>query len=208
MSTTKSKLEQVLEYLVNNESEKAQELLHDVIVEKARKIHEELIENQTDEIEEDLTTENTEEAVDEAEKSDDEAVEEVLTPTPPPAKEEPKPVQKEIEVPPISVSEPQEEAKEEKKDTPRLKVLGKIDLGTVLFKSNVFRRRSIKTSDEKTYDEESLSEDFKYVGFLSSLPQEATAKDVHDADWWFFDHLRKMEETNIVYIHENLFYHH
>ena len=43
MSTTRSKLEQVLEYLVNNESDKAQELLHDVIVEKARKIHEELI---------------------------------------------------------------------------------------------------------------------------------------------------------------------
>ena len=43
MSTTRSKLEQVLEYLVNNESEKASELLHDVIVEKARKIHEELI---------------------------------------------------------------------------------------------------------------------------------------------------------------------
>ena len=63
---------------------------------------------------------------------EEKVVEEVLTPTPPPAKEEPKPVQKEIEVPPISVSEPQKEAKEEKKDTPRLKVLGKIDLGSRL----------------------------------------------------------------------------
>lgn len=40
----KSKLEQVLEYLINKEEGKARELLHLVIVEKARNIHESLLE--------------------------------------------------------------------------------------------------------------------------------------------------------------------
>jgi hypothetical protein len=43
MSEMSSKLEQVLEYLVNGEQDKAETLLHDVIVEKARGIHEELV---------------------------------------------------------------------------------------------------------------------------------------------------------------------
>ena len=47
MSEMSSKLEQVLEYLVNGEQDKASALLHDVIVEKARDIHEELINTQT-----------------------------------------------------------------------------------------------------------------------------------------------------------------
>ncbi len=37
------KLEQVLEYLISNQQDKAKELLHQVFIEKARKIHEELI---------------------------------------------------------------------------------------------------------------------------------------------------------------------
>ena len=47
MSDMSSKLEQVLEYLVNGEQDKASALLHDAIVEKAREIHEELINTQT-----------------------------------------------------------------------------------------------------------------------------------------------------------------
>lgn len=72
MSEMSSKMEQVLEYLVNGESDKAEALLHDVIVEKARSIHEELV-NTTEE----AVTE-TEEAVDEtkAEATEEEAVEE------------------------------------------------------------------------------------------------------------------------------------
>ena len=57
-------------------------------------------------------------------------VEEVPIPTPPPAKEEPQPVQKVVETP--LASEPKEEVKEETKEAPRLKVLGKIDLGSRL----------------------------------------------------------------------------
>ena len=45
------KLEQVLEFLVNGEEDKAKELLHQVFIEKARAIHEELIND--DEMEED-----------------------------------------------------------------------------------------------------------------------------------------------------------
>ena len=49
------KLEQVLECLINEESDRASELLHDVIVEKARGIYQELV-NEADEIEEELET--------------------------------------------------------------------------------------------------------------------------------------------------------
>ena len=61
MSEMSSKMEQVLEYLVNGESDKAEALLHDVIVEKARSIHEELV-NTTEEA---VTETETEEAVEE-----------------------------------------------------------------------------------------------------------------------------------------------
>jgi hypothetical protein len=39
----KSKLEQVLEYLVNGNEDRAKQLLHQVFIEKARAIHEDLI---------------------------------------------------------------------------------------------------------------------------------------------------------------------
>ena len=41
---TTQKLEQVLEYLVNEENDKATDLLHEVFVEKAKTIHSELVE--------------------------------------------------------------------------------------------------------------------------------------------------------------------
>ena len=74
MSEMSSKMEQVLEYLVNGESDKAEALLHDVILEKARSIHEELV-NTTEEA---VTETETEEAVEEtkAEATEEEAVEE------------------------------------------------------------------------------------------------------------------------------------
>lgn len=65
MSQMSSKLEQVLEFLVNGENDKAQELLHDTIVEKAREIHEEIVNTQeaTDtETETKKSTEETTEA--------------------------------------------------------------------------------------------------------------------------------------------------
>lgn len=49
----KSKLEQVLEHLVNGNEDRAKELLHQVFIEKARAIHEELI-NDDDELEDDV----------------------------------------------------------------------------------------------------------------------------------------------------------
>ena len=64
MTQFRSKLEQVLEYLVNNESEKAQEMLHDVIVEKARGIHEEIVGAQDAAIEKELVDETSDESVD------------------------------------------------------------------------------------------------------------------------------------------------
>lgn len=45
------KLEKVLEYLINNQEDKAKELLHQVFIEKARAIHEELINMEDEEME-------------------------------------------------------------------------------------------------------------------------------------------------------------
>jgi hypothetical protein len=47
------KLEQILDFLVNEDVEKAEELLHDLVVEKARNIYEELV-NEEDEDEDDM----------------------------------------------------------------------------------------------------------------------------------------------------------
>ena len=80
MSQMSSKLEQVLEFLVNGEQDKAQELLHDTIVEKAREIHEEIVNSQENDTvtEEESSEETTEEAVEEAADSEEEAVEETV----------------------------------------------------------------------------------------------------------------------------------
>ena len=68
---SKQKLEQVLEYLINEEEEKARDLLHSVFVEKARSIHESLIEDEDEDIEEALEDKETDdEEVDESAKSD------------------------------------------------------------------------------------------------------------------------------------------
>ena len=49
--TTREKLEKVLEFIINEENEKASDLLHDVFVEKARGIYEEIA-TEDEEIEE------------------------------------------------------------------------------------------------------------------------------------------------------------
>ena len=79
MSQMSSKLEQVLEFLVNGENDKAQDLLHDAIVEKAREIHEEIVNTQeaTDTVEETETNESTEETTEAKSDDDAEKVEEV-----------------------------------------------------------------------------------------------------------------------------------
>ena len=53
---TTQKLEQVLEYLVNEENDKATDLLHEVFVEKAKTIYSDLVESDAD-IEDDITEE-------------------------------------------------------------------------------------------------------------------------------------------------------
>jgi len=52
--STRDKLEQVLEMLVNEENDKASDLLHDVFVEKAKNIYAELVEAD-ESVEEDVT---------------------------------------------------------------------------------------------------------------------------------------------------------
>jgi hypothetical protein len=70
------KLEQVLECLINEESDRASELLHDVIVEKARGLYQELVNEEDDmELEEEVVEE--EEAVEEGEDCDSDDEEEL-----------------------------------------------------------------------------------------------------------------------------------
>ena len=64
-----TKFEEMLERLINEDREGAEELFHDIVVEKSRSIYESLLEDD-DDIEEE-TDEETDEEVDEAEDSDD-----------------------------------------------------------------------------------------------------------------------------------------
>ena len=61
--TTRDKLEKVLEYIINEESEKASDLLHDVFVEKARTVYEDLMGQDEDleEYEEEINSDELEE---------------------------------------------------------------------------------------------------------------------------------------------------
>jgi len=72
--STREKLEKVLEFIINEENEKASDLLHDVFVEKARGIYEEIA-TEDEELEE-ATDEDVEE-VDEAKNDDDNDKEQV-----------------------------------------------------------------------------------------------------------------------------------
>ena len=67
------KFQQMLEYLVNEDSEKAEEIFHEIVVEKSRQIYEELL---AEELAEDSDEEVEEGDDEEVEESDDEEVEE------------------------------------------------------------------------------------------------------------------------------------
>lgn len=70
-----TKFEQLLDLIVNEESEKAQELFHAIVVEKSREIYENLIaEEASEDMEE--AEEDQEESVEEAEEDQEESVEE------------------------------------------------------------------------------------------------------------------------------------
>jgi len=69
--TTRDKLEKVLEYIINEETDKASDLLHDVFVEKARGIYENLVAE--DEVTEDEILDEKKEEVDEDSEQVDEA---------------------------------------------------------------------------------------------------------------------------------------
>ena len=79
--TDRSKFEQMLEHLVNEESDKAKELFHQLVVEKSREIYENILsEDFTTEAEEDdeldESAEEDEEAVEEAKDEDEEDLDE------------------------------------------------------------------------------------------------------------------------------------
>jgi hypothetical protein len=69
-----SKFEQLIEYVINDEEAKAQELFHDIVVEKSREIYENLMneeeEEELDESEEEELDESEEEELDESEEED------------------------------------------------------------------------------------------------------------------------------------------
>ena len=66
-----TKFEQLLDYLVNEEMDKANELFHEIVVEKSRDIYENLISEEAEE-EMDETSEEEDESVDEAAEDDEE----------------------------------------------------------------------------------------------------------------------------------------
>lgn len=72
--TDRSKFEQMLEHLVNEDQEAAKEIFHQIVVEKSREIYETILAEEFDEVEEEKDEEE-EEPVDEA-KDEDEEVEE------------------------------------------------------------------------------------------------------------------------------------
>ena len=65
-----NKFEEMLERLVNEDKEGAEELFHEIVVEKSREIYENLLENDLAENDEEVE-EATDEEVDEASKDDD-----------------------------------------------------------------------------------------------------------------------------------------
>ena len=73
-----TKFEQLLDYLVNEETDKANELFHEIVVEKSRDIYESLIAEEEEEEMDEASEQDDEEAVEEASEDDedDEAMEE------------------------------------------------------------------------------------------------------------------------------------
>jgi hypothetical protein len=68
-----NKFEQLLDLLINEENEKANELFHEIVVEKSRSIYENLIAEEAEEDEEmDEAAEEEDESVEEAAEEDEE----------------------------------------------------------------------------------------------------------------------------------------
>jgi hypothetical protein len=67
-----SKFEQLLDYLVNEETEKANELFHEIVVEKSRDIYESLIAEEEEEDMDEASEQDDDESVEEASEEDDE----------------------------------------------------------------------------------------------------------------------------------------
>lgn len=72
----KNTLAQMLEHLVNDDQQKAEELFHEYIVAKSREIYEGLIEDELKDEEVDESSDSDEEEVDESSESDEEEVDE------------------------------------------------------------------------------------------------------------------------------------
>jgi hypothetical protein len=72
-----NKFEQLLDFLVNEEMDKANELFHEIVVEKSREIYENLI---AEEAQEEEMDESADEEMDEAAEEDDEELDEELSP--------------------------------------------------------------------------------------------------------------------------------
>jgi len=77
MSESRSKLEEILELLLSEENEKAEEMLHEYVVAKARAEYENILdEDSSEEVEVEEATEQEDEAVEESEESEEDAGEE------------------------------------------------------------------------------------------------------------------------------------
>ena len=63
-----NRFEQLIEYAINDEEQKAQELFHEIVVEKSRQIYENIMAEEADE---DLDEAKDEEDLDEGEEEDD-----------------------------------------------------------------------------------------------------------------------------------------
>ena len=70
------KFEQLIEYVINDEEDKARALFHDIVVEKSRQIYEEMMDAEEEEIEE--AREEDEESVEEAREEEEENLEEMM----------------------------------------------------------------------------------------------------------------------------------
>ena len=70
------KFEQLLDYLVNEEMDKANELFHEIVVEKSREIYENMIAEEAEDESVEEADEEEDESVEEADEEEDESVEE------------------------------------------------------------------------------------------------------------------------------------
>jgi hypothetical protein len=67
-----NKFEQLIEYVINDEEQKARELFHDIVVEKSRAIYEEMMDDESV----DESKEEDDESIEEATEEEDESIEE------------------------------------------------------------------------------------------------------------------------------------